>query len=211
MPVKCRYFDAEHRVSHFKPWLDSARAVRMHGRLMLAAANPLPWPGRTTGSAPPRSIGRQFLHWLNPVSAWRQVRGDDAGRTRFAAGFAIGVFIANLPIYGFQTVLSLFVARRFRLHPVSIIAGTNVAIPPINIVLLWGGVALGHFVLHGNFPRFSNYNFSAGHRTQTLFPMLEEWIIGGVILGLLLAGLTFLGLDFFLRWLADSSRPEPTE
>jgi uncharacterized protein (DUF2062 family) len=48
------------------------------------------------------------------MRAWRAIRDDPRERPRFAAGLAAGVFIANLPLYGIQTMLSLIVARRFR-------------------------------------------------------------------------------------------------
>ncbi len=37
LPVTCRYFPAGTRVSHFRPWRDSFRAVSMHARLIADA------------------------------------------------------------------------------------------------------------------------------------------------------------------------------
>lgn len=37
VPVRCRYFDRAHRVSHFRPAVDSVRGALLHARLLLIA------------------------------------------------------------------------------------------------------------------------------------------------------------------------------
>ena len=203
VPVACRYFPADQRVSHFKPVLDSLRALRMHGRLILVAMTPIR-RYRQIGAAPPVSLPRQFLRWINPLAAWRQVRGEHRGHTRFAAGFATGVFIATLPLYGVQTLLGLFIAKRFRLNPVSVVAGANVSVPPIGPVLIAGAIALGHLMLHGSLPTLADYDFRHTRVGDILIPMIIEWVLGGFVLGLILAGLSFVGLNSFLRLFSDT-------
>lgn len=39
VPVSCRYFQHRERMSHFNPWLDSARSLKMHMRLLLVSMN----------------------------------------------------------------------------------------------------------------------------------------------------------------------------
>jgi uncharacterized protein (DUF2062 family) len=204
VPVACRYFPGSQRVSHFKPVLDSLRALRMHGRLIAVAMNPAHRQHRPPGSAPEHSLPRQFLRWINPMSAWRQVRGEHRGHTRFAAGFAAGVFVATMPLYGVQTLVSLFIARRFRLNPVSVVAGANVSIPPIGPALIAGAIAMGHFMLHGSLPTLANYDFRHHAAADILIPTIVEWILGGLVLGVILAGLCFVGLNSFLRMFSDT-------
>jgi glycosyltransferase involved in cell wall biosynthesis len=38
LPVSCKYFPIGQRISHFRPWRDSFRAVAMHARLIASAA-----------------------------------------------------------------------------------------------------------------------------------------------------------------------------
>jgi glycosyltransferase involved in cell wall biosynthesis len=215
-PVSCQYPPADQRVSHFKPWVDSLRATRMHLRLMSGAL--IPWP--VTAVSPSGelfrrpTVLRRFLRWMNPLTAWRQVRGDTAGRTRFAAGFALGVFIANLPLYGVQTLISLFLARRFKLHPLSIVAGSNISMPPVGPLLIVGGITVGHLMLHGSLPVLADYTSMRSGVAGVLLPLLGEWIIGGIVLGALLAGVSFLCLDFLLRATTGGwsiKTPEPVE
>jgi uncharacterized protein (DUF2062 family) len=202
--VACRYFPDGQRVSHFKPVRDSLRALRMHGRLIAIAMNPVHRPHRVPGSGPQHSLPRQFLKWINPMSAWRQVRGEHRGHTRFAAGFAAGVFVATMPLYGVQTLVSLFIAKRFRLNPVSVVAGANVSIPPIGPALIAGAIAVGHLMLHGSLPTLANYDFRHNQLGDVLIPAIIEWILGGFVLGLILAGVSFVGLNSFLGLFSDS-------
>ena len=205
VPVGCRYFGPAERVSHFRPVVDSGRAIAMHARLIAAACSPLPPAGAGTGPRPGRTLPRRFLRWVNPVTAWRQARTDDAGRTRFAAGFAAGLFIGALPLYGGQTVLSLYVARRFRLHPMSVMTGSNLSGPPIGVALVALEVAVGHLLLHGSWPALAHYDFAHGHLATVLRPLVCEWVVGALFVGAALAGLGFVAVDLLLRLLPEPS------
>jgi glycosyltransferase involved in cell wall biosynthesis len=48
VPIACRYFPAEERVSHFQPYRDSLRQLKMHAGLLVRAFSPWPrhpkWP-----------------------------------------------------------------------------------------------------------------------------------------------------------------------
>jgi uncharacterized protein (DUF2062 family) len=208
VPVACRYFPHGERISHFRPGVDSLRAIGMHARLIATACNPLPLHRpiarrSPTGAAPARgrSLPRRFLRWINPLTAWRQAREGDAGRTRFAAGFATGVFVGTLPLYGGQTVLSLFAARKFRLHPMSVMTGSNLSGPPIGVPLIAVEVAVGHLLLHGSWPDRSTYHLAGG----TLWPLVCSWVLGSLFVGTILAGLAFVAVDMLLRALPDRS------
>ena len=212
VPVSCRYLRRGQRANHFGVVTDTLRALATHARLISVACNPLPLRGpiarrSPTGAAPApgRSLPRRFLRWINPVTAWRQARQDDAGRTRFAAGFAAGVFIGTVPLYGGQTVLSLYVARRFRLHPMSVMAGSNLAGPPIGVALIAAAVAVGHLILHGAWPGPGTYSLTGGQLAHAVRPLLCEWIVGAVVVGTVLAGVGFVAVDLLLRALPDAS------
>lgn len=209
VPVSCRYFPKESRVSHFRPTFDSLRMTPMHTRLMATTFRPfhmhrLAKSGESSG--PSQCIYRRLMRWMNPLSAWKQLRGDSASRTRFAAGFAAGVFIANLPLYGVQTALSLLVARRLKLHPLSVVAGSNVSMPPIGPLLIAAAIAVGHFVTSGNWPVMADYNLHHVRVLSMLGPLLRDWAVGGAIVGMVLAGVAFVGLEGVFRFAAAAGR-----
>lgn len=76
LPVRCKYFNPGQRVSHFKPGLDSLRAIWMHARLIATAINPIHHRHQPSGAFPARSLPSRFLRWLNPIATGRQVRHD---------------------------------------------------------------------------------------------------------------------------------------
>jgi glycosyltransferase involved in cell wall biosynthesis len=178
-PVNCRYFTGSQRVSHFQPVRDSLRAALMHGRLLAQSLRYLP--------------RRAKMH-LSPRRIWQQLRTEHAARRGFAAGLALGVFIACLPIFGLQGVLSLLVARRLKLNSLSALAGSQVSTPPIGVAVIAISVAAGHLLLHGTWPdpalwHITNHTFRPLTMMRTLF---WEWTVGGIAVGSLLSFLTYV-------------------
>lgn len=192
--VRCRYFAGEQRISHYKQWPDTFLGVVLHVRLLLRALWPAPHrqlleSNRTlqTRDGFWQKIGR----WINPCILWRQLRGDGAGRLNIAAGFSIGVFIANLPLYGLQTLLSLYVSRRWHLHAIPIVAGSNLSIPPIAPFLILAAIYIGHMILFGAPPSLAELEVSPFGLLRAGAGILSAWIVGGILLGMALAVIAF--------------------
>lgn len=205
VPVRCRYLPGDERVSHFRPWVDSIRMIGLHARLMLRALLPWPHPKWPPTPAPPadrRPLWRRVLQWISPVEAWRQLRRDRVGRTQLAAGLAVGAFIANLPLYPVQTLASVYVAKRLHLHPLAVVLGSQLSTPPVGPILIVAGICLGHAVLHGSWPSPSQFNvmglgWSGWERLfRTVF---VEWAVGGAMIGLAAAVLTFVTANLLFR------------
>jgi uncharacterized protein (DUF2062 family) len=131
------------------------------------------------------------------------LRESRVGRTDLAAGLAAGVFIANLPAYGFQSLLSLYAARRLKLHPLPVLLGSHASTPPIGPALVAAAVAVGHFVLHGSLPAVADFDPRHAGWASVLGPILLEWLLGGVLLGALLAMVTFGLVATGMRLLSD--------
>ncbi|QOV91469.1 DUF2062 domain-containing protein [Humisphaera borealis] len=193
MPALCTYFAGERRVSHFRPWVDSMRAAFMHARLV--GRRLLPFGGirdrvaeaESDAAAPaaPTPHWRRVLNWLSPRDAWRQIRQDRPEgfkRTAAAGGLAIGAFIGCLPLYGLHAILALYGAKRLHLNPLAMVLGTQVACPPVGIVLAMLAVGLGHIVRFGHIPP-----------PQDFAPMWDGW-----------AGFMKLGSWFFIDWAIGS-------
>ena len=209
--VKCRYLPAGQRVSHFRPWLDSFRAVGMHSRLLSRAMVPVEHrrcgEREESGSSPSAptpasafSWWRRVADWLSPARAWRELREDDAGPTETAAGLAMGAFIGNMPVYGLHTVLSLYAARRLHLHPLAVVAGSHVSTPPLGPVLVVAAIGLGHYLLHGSWLAVRELPDSMGAWLQLAGKLIVEWSIGGTLVGLGMAAAVFGVSTFLLRF-----------
>lgn len=194
VPISTIYLAPGRRVSHYRPWRDSLRGVALHVRLLGRAMLPLPHRKLPShGASLERGFWpREFLKWLNPLRAWREVRHGQIGRTELAAALSVGVFIASLPTYPFQTVLSIYVARRLHLNPLAAVAGSTVSTPPLGVLLFAAALCVGHLVLHGSFPSTPDlHSIHLAWRTLGR-RLLIDWAVGGALIGAILAAIVFV-------------------
>jgi glycosyltransferase involved in cell wall biosynthesis len=211
-PVRCRYFPPGERVSHFRPWVDSLRGVGMHVRLLGRALTPWPhrrWPESRNVVEHKKSghLWDGLVEWLNPARAWRQLRGGEFGRMELATGVAIGIFIANLPLYGVQTLLALYAARRLHLHPLPVVAGSQVSTPPVGVAMVVAAIYTGHVVLHGSPPSVSEFDVGRLGLMHVGGPLLAEWVVGALLVGLAMAVAGFVVTSALFRFVQPSSEP----
>ncbi|MCA9472028.1 MAG: DUF2062 domain-containing protein [Nitrospirales bacterium] len=111
---------------------------------------------------------------------------------RTAIAFAIGVFIAFAPHYGFHTISVVFLAWALRLNYLAMFMGAFInnpwTIAPILGLTLYTG-----FTFYGSAPT-SDLDFSSMHLDnifELLTPYLLPFILGGCVLGLLGAILAY--------------------
>ncbi len=198
-PVTCHY-PLTGRVTHFRPWRDSIRHAGLHGRLLARAF--WPWPHKKLVAAPASPSWRDLARWGSPRELWRQLKAQSQDRFAVAGGIAAGVFIANLPALGYQTILALYVARRWHLNPIAAVIGSHASTPPVNL-LLWGAaIWIGHLLLTGTPLRMEYFDFARRSLGFWTGRLLLEWTLGGVIVGLFLAVLSFIAVRLALSKLA---------
>ena len=190
--VNCIYDVPEGRVSHFRVCRDSLACGIMHLRLLTIS----------------------LARWISPIRAWRDLKFCPKKNSRFAIAVAAGVFIANLPLYGVQTLLSLIVAKRFRLNPVAVIAGSSISTPPLGALLIALAIAIGHFCLHGTWPQFGSFDPRTVGYLALIKSVLLEWTIGGIICGIILSIVSYCLMRMLLQWVPlrtpASSAVDPT-
>ena len=231
MPALCTYFAGERRVSHFRPWVDSIRAAFMHLRLVGRRLVPLGGiRDRSTDRDDKAEVAvaaaphwRRVLKWLSPRDAWRQIRQDRPEgfkRTAAAAGLAIGAFIGCLPIYGLHAILALYGAKRLHLNPLAMVLGTQVACPPVGIILAILAVGLGHIIRFGHVPPLQDFaplwdGMDGFMRLGSWF--FIDWAIGSVVVGIGTMFVVFFIADALLRRVpvsemqSDHGTPAPVE
>jgi uncharacterized protein (DUF2062 family) len=198
VPVSCRYFiKAEKRISHYQPWPDTLRAIALHGRLILRSLAPWPHKRWPRGSRDPVPWWRRFLHWVNPSELWHQARLERKA-TPLGAALGVGVFIGNLPTPFLHPFLCLYAARKLRLHPLGVLAGSLVALPPWGLLLVALNVVLGEWLLSGRWLSIDRIKekFEAG-LIHALGHYFRQWAAGGIVMGLGM-GLVVFGLVFAL-------------
>lgn len=213
VPINTRYLPAGQRVSHFNPWLDTFLGVCTHVRLIAREMTSLPHWRYHEADLPPRKKFSllDLLRWMNPLRAWRELRSGGADPDEFAAALATGVFVANLPVYPFQTVTCLYLARRLHLNPLAVLAGSQISTPPITVALIGAAVCAGHLVLHGSMPTWPNFHSPHALWQSLAWPLLLDWAVGGVLVGAVLGGLTFVIADWMFGRSDDTpmDSPEP--
>ena len=144
---------------------------------------------------------KALLSWISLRRAIDDIRAGRGGKSRFAFAVAAGVFIANLPLYGVQTILSLVIAKRFHLHPLAIVAGAQVSTPPITPIFILSAIAIGHMALHGQWPTVTLAQFQSAPGPTTL-TYLTDWLVGTIPVGLvsgLIAYAIVMGLLAFVK------------
>lgn len=193
-PVNTRYLPPDQRVSHFRPVIDTLRAIRMHVRLLLRAIAPIPHRRYlSAGRKPPRRFSISgLLRWINPLRAWRELKRRELDHNEVAMALAVGVFVANLPVYPFQTVLAIYLARRLHLNPLAVLAGTQASMPPITALLIAAAVCTGHLILHHALPAWPDVHSLHAAWQSTGRPFLLDWVVGAPIVGILMGAVVFL-------------------
>ncbi|MEO1237415.1 MAG: DUF2062 domain-containing protein [Planctomycetota bacterium] len=220
-PVRVIYPEGEARVSHFRPWRDSLHGAALHLRLWLRAVLPLPFPkwpppppevsqatatrrGRRKWSDYFRGWFRGVWRWVDPRELVRAARRDRVSQMSVALGLGVGVFVANLPVYPVQTLVAMYLAKRLHLHPVSTVAGSQAAFPPFGLLLIFAAIYLGHVVLTGDPPSWSDFSGLGALSFAEIRGLMHEyflsWWIGGLAIGSVMGIATFaVGLGL-LKW-----------
>lgn len=235
-PATCTYFAGADRVTHFRPWRDTLRAAGMHARLVARTLVPIGRVPRTARR--PRDVAhgaadgmsgaaggprpaqppawRRLARWLSPREAWRQVKQDcpeGNQRTAMAMSLAVGAFIGCVPAYGLHTVVALYASRRLNLNPIGMVLGTQVACPPLGVVLAVAATAIGSIVVRGGIPPLSDFEplWQGLDGVLKVGPwFLLSWVVGSVVVGLLCLLIVFFLADALLRRL-PSAQPAVNE
>jgi uncharacterized protein (DUF2062 family) len=210
LSVKCIYDVPEGRVSHFRIWRDSLSVAAMHLRLLGISLVPRP-ELRIGEETETGKIWVRLARWISPSRAWRDLRCEPKEHTRFAISLGAGVFIANLPLYGVQTLLSLFVAKRFRLNPVPVVIGSSISTPPVGPLLVAAAIGVGHLCLYGDWLQIGSFDPRRVGYLGLLKALFMEWTIGGIICGIILACVSCCLLRLALLWIPLDRRADSAD
>jgi uncharacterized protein (DUF2062 family) len=180
VPVTVKYSPTTMARSHFRPVVDLARITTMNIGLVLQSwFVPLPlrvrWSRQQTNG---KSFAKRFLDGL------REFFTDQAHRPRdMALAVGLGLFCGIAPIWGYQMVAAAALAHVLKLNKAIALVASNISIPPMMPFILYGGLALGHWIFTGH-----ELEFSAHEMTRSVaFHYLGEWCAGSLILGALVA------------------------
>jgi uncharacterized protein (DUF2062 family) len=176
VPVKCTYQPDQLRLSHFRPVRDLAHIAIMNIGLVLQS-----W-------CIPRTLR---VAWsLGEEKSWRKTIGEfftehahDPWRMSLAVG--LGLFFGIVPIWGYQMIVAATVAHFLRLNKAITLVASNISIPPMVPLILYGGIAIGHWLFTGQ-----NLEVGFSHRQMSkanALPYFGQWLVGSVALALVVA------------------------
>lgn len=169
VPIKVLY-DAKERVSHFRPFLDISRIVILITWFLLVRFFYI--------------IPRDFIRRLKNKGLRRFVvedflRNSDSPKKK-ALSIALGVFIGLSPLWGFHTIIVIFLAILLRLNKVIAFAFSNISLPPFIPLVLFLSVQTGNLVLG----KESSFTFHEIKQNFSVVQQLETYLIGSIVLSI---------------------------
>ncbi|MDR1671677.1 MAG: DUF2062 domain-containing protein [Alistipes sp.] len=182
IPVRVFYAPEGERVSHFKPGRDFARISLLNSVLVLVA---LFWVYPV-----------KFFRWLS----WQNLREfvkanithSGESNARLAAAIGLGGFWGVAPVWGYQMILAGVTAHILKLNKIVAVASSNISIPPMIPVILFGSFATGGLILG------RPLDFSLGDVTfENIGAGLLQYLVGSVTLAVATGG-TMWGVSWVL-------------
>ncbi len=164
IPIKVLY--PKDRVSHFRPFMDIARiVVLIIGFLIIKGVYIVP-----------RDVWRRLKKKGFKKFLLEDFLGSKDAPKKKALSIALGVFLGLSPLWGFHTVIVIFLAIFLRLNKVIAFAFSNISLPPFIPFVLWASVRTGNFVLG------QPSSFSMSELTDfDAIKHLESYLVGSVV------------------------------
>jgi uncharacterized protein (DUF2062 family) len=197
VPIRCIYAVAGGRTTHFRLVYDSVLAVRMHAGLLgrglfFVPADRAPGHANRGGKARTGSIPRRLMWWLSPMRFIEMARGQESGRERLAASVGVGLAMATLPVYGIKTFVCLWLAARFKLQPLVVLAVSSLCTPPLSYVFIFASIFAGHVLLTGSLPVGLAEQISGTPWLELLRAVAVKWVVGSVFVAAVLGAAGYL-------------------
>ncbi len=181
VPINVLY-DPKERVSHFRPFMDISRMVVLYTWFLLVR-----------------------LFYITPRNLYRKLKKKGAKRflvedvlrhqdspKKKALSIALGIFIGLSPLWGFHTVIVLFLAVLFRLNKVIAFVFSNISFAPFIPFVLFLSLQVGDCILGTE----TNYSIEAIRENFDITQHLKTYLIGSITLST--AGAAVFGLLGYL-------------
>jgi glycosyltransferase involved in cell wall biosynthesis len=189
VPVHVIYPPKKERVSHFRPFTDSARISLLNTCLVILALLFFrPWMIVMKVS---RNGFREMIskYLFNPSES----------NFKKAASVALGVFMGIAPVWGWQMAIALAMALVLKLNKVLTLVASNISIPPMIPFILFGSYATGGLVLSNH----KVIHFDSGITFEFIEKNLLQYIVGALVFGaamsILAGSVTWLLLAVFRK------------
>ena len=166
IPIHVYYPPQAERVSHFRPFRDFTRISILNTILVLITLLWI-WP-------------RDFFRKLTPTNGKKlldtHIIHSKESNFKITLAVMLGIFMGIFPVWGYQMLITLFLAHILKLNKVIAIVAANISLPPMIPFMLYGSYFTGCKVL--NKPtelEFSNISL------ENVKQVLEQYLIGSII------------------------------
>lgn len=188
IPIQVHY-DLEDRVTHFRPFRDFTRISILNTWLVFL----------TFFYIKPRNLFRKIKKkGIRRFLMEDFLRSDDSPEKK-ALSISLGVLVGLSPLWGFHTVIVIFLALLFKLNKVIAFAFSNVSLPPFIPFIIFSGLKIGSWILGEEFV----LSFTEVDPSMELVKYLKIYIVGSVVLavgGAVISGIAgYLFLTIFQR------------
>lgn len=137
IPVRVYYPPEGERVSHFRPFQDFSRISVLNSVFVLIAFFWY-WP-------------LSFFRGLTKENLRRFFRENvtDSGESnlRISLAVSLGLFMGIVPLWGYQMIVAVILAHFLKLNKIITLVFSNISIPPMIPVLLYGSYVVGGWAL----------------------------------------------------------------
>lgn len=167
VPVKVHY-DTSERVTHFRPIIDFARISILNTWLVLVAffyIKPRDLLRKLKKKGFRRFFYEDFLH------------NQDSPKKK-ALSIALGVLIGLSPLWGFHTIIVVFLAILLKLNKIIAFAFSNISLPPFIPFVLYASTKVGQFVLGEHY----SYDIEEMVNNFEVVKHLKTYIVGSLVL-----------------------------
>ena len=172
IPIKILY-DPNERVSHFRPFKDFTRISILNTVLVFI----------TLFCIKPRDLFRRLKKKGIRKFLLENILESTDSNAKKAGAIALGVFVGVAPLWGFQTIIVLFLAVVLKSNKAIAFAFSNISIPPMIPLIIYGSLKMGSLFTHNDAPLIldSSLTFSDIHEH------IAQYLVGSFILAALLS------------------------
>lgn len=167
LPIKVYYPPQEERVSHFRPLRDFTRISILNTVLVLYALL-FYYPWRFL-----RALTAENIHDFFD----RNLIHSSESNPRMACSMGWGVFCGIIPLWGYQMIFAFATAHLMRLNKIVAVVFSNVSIPPMIPLILFGSLWTGARLLGEEIAfSFREVDFAL------LADFMKQYLVGSVVL-----------------------------
>ena len=186
IPINILY-DSNERVSHFRPFKDFTRISIVNTILVII----------TIFYIKPRDFFRSFKKKSFKDFLRENILESSDSIYKKSLSISLGVFIGIAPLWGFQTVVVIFLAVVFRLNKVLAFTFSNISFPPLIPFIIYGSLKIGNYFIPAEKPLVLDSSISFLGIKHNIFQYLLGSFILATIMSIVFGLLGFLMLTFF--------------